>query len=99
MSNPFDFLKRLPDAQITGDFEQSPGIKINGAFCEKSNVLVNVMHGPKVPQITWTLSVAGRGALVMGEQEFRDLLSAGLALFEVRSPGFSAPEPTSPQKA
>ncbi len=74
MTTAFDFLKRLPDATVQGDYEKEPGLLINAAYIDgtKSNVLVNVMHGAKVPQITWTVSVAGRGSLVMGEQEFRD---------------------------
>lgn len=102
MSNPFDFLKRLPDATITEAFEKHPGIFIQAALVEgpNHNVFIEVIFGPKAPQVTYTLNIGGRGALVFGEQEFRDILSAGLALFEVRSPG-SVPgmDPTSPQQA
>jgi hypothetical protein len=43
----------------------------------------------------YTVNVGGRGALVIAEQEFRDLLSSGLALFEIRTSAKEAPTPTS----
>lgn len=97
--NPFDFLKRLPDAQLSGEIEKSPGVLINGAW-SGNHALVNVLYGEKLPQPTYTIGITGRGTLQIGEQEFRDLLSAMLAVFEVRSPGFAAKgEPTSPAMA
>lgn len=101
MSNPFDFLKSLPDATITEPFEKHPGVFISAALIEGQgrNVFIECIHGEKVTQVTYTLNIGGRGALVFGEQEFRDLLSAGLALFETRQPGFSKDGPTSPAKA
>ena len=94
--NPFDFLTRLADATVTAPFEKHPDIFVSAALVEGPgrNVFIECIHGDKVPQITYTLNVGGRGALVIGEQEFRDILSAGLALFETRSPGFFKDAPT-----
>lgn len=86
----FDFLKRLPVAQITGVFEKSPGVNIDGSFLR--NALVNVLFGEKVPRITYTIGMSGRGSLVMEEEEFRDLLTTMIKMFEVRSPGYVAPK-------
>jgi hypothetical protein len=97
--NPFDFLKRLPDANLSGAVERADGLMIDGAWCG-DHALVNVLYGDKMPGATYTLGIAGRGTLQMTEQDFRDLLSAGLALFEARSPGFNvAAGPTSPSAA
>lgn len=94
--NPFDFLKRLPDAQLSGVVEKAPGVLINGAW-SGDHALVNVLYGDKVGQTTYTIGITGRGTLQMGEGEFRTLLSSMLAIFEVRSPGFGLKtEPTSP---
>lgn len=91
-SNPFDFLKRLPDATLTEPYEKHPGIFIQAALIEGPgrNVFIEAIFGPNVPQVTYTVNVGGRGSLVIPEQEFRDLLSSGLALFEARSPGFAS---------
>lgn len=89
MTNAFEFLTRLPDAQISGEVEKSPGVIINGAWAGE-HALVNILYGDKIPNQTYTIGITGRGTLQMGEQEYRDLLSAMLALFEVRSPGFAA---------
>ena len=97
--NPFHFLTRLPDAQMSGIVEKAPGVMIDGAWAGQ-HALANCLFGDKVPQTTYTIGITGRGTLQMGEQEFRDLLSAMLALFESRSPGFIyANGPTSPQAA
>lgn len=97
--NPFDFLKRLPDAQMSGEVAKSPGVMINGAWCGQ-HALVNVLYGDDVAQTTYTIGITGRGTLQMGEQEFRDLLSSMIALFEIRSPGFASKGvPTSPSAA
>lgn len=94
--NPFSFLCRLPDAQMSGVVEKSPGVQIDGAWAGE-HALVNVLFGEKVNQPTYTIGITGRGTLQMPEQEFRDLLSAMLAVFESRSPGFAAKgTPTSP---
>lgn len=85
----FDFLRRLPTAEVTGKFEKSPGVTIDGAF--RQNALVNVLFGEKVPRVTYTIGVNGRGSLVMEEEEFRDLLTTMIKMFEVRSPGYVAP--------
>jgi hypothetical protein len=84
--NPFEFLARLPDAQMSGEVVREPGVLINGAWCGK-HALVNVLYGDKMPNPTYTIGIAGRGTLQMAEQEFRELLSSMLALFEMRSPG------------
>lgn len=98
-SNPFDFLKRLPDAQLSGEVAKGPGVMINGAWSGE-HALVNVLYGENVTQTTYTIGITGRGTLQMGEQDFRTLLSSMLAIFEVRSPGFGMKtEPTSPSKA
>lgn len=94
--NPFDFLKRLPDASLSGTHPKSEGVLIDGAWCGV-HAMANVLHGDKMPQQTWTIGIAGRGTLQMGETEARELLSAMLALFEYRSPGFNGGlAPTSP---
>lgn len=94
--NPFDFLKRLPDASLTGTHPKGEGVLIDGSW-SGTHALVNVLHGEKMPQQTWTIGIAGRGTLQMGETEFRELLSSMLALFEYRSPGFvGGLTPTSP---
>lgn len=94
--NPFDFLKRLPDASLSGTHQKAEGVMIDGSWCGK-HALVNVLHGDQMPQQTWTIGIAGRGTLQMGETEFRELLSSMLALFEYRSPGFTGGlVPTSP---
>jgi hypothetical protein len=84
--NPFEFLSRLPDAQLSGEVERADGVLINGAWCGK-HALVNVLYGDKMPNPTYTIGIAGRGTLQMAEQEYRELLSSMLALFEMRSPG------------
>lgn len=97
--NPFHFLTRLPDAQMSGVVEKQPGVMIDGAWAG-NHALVNALFGEKVPQTTYTIGITGRGTLQMGEQEFRDLLSAMLAVFESRSPGFNYEKgPTSPSQA
>ena len=78
----FDFLASLPEAQTTGVVSRAPGILIDGAFI--GNTLVNVLFGENVPNTTYTVGINGRGSLVMEEQEFRDLLSSMLALFDAR---------------
>lgn len=94
-NNPFAFIARLPDAVITQPFEKHPGIFIQAALIEGPgrNIFIECVFGPEVPQVTYTLNVGGRGALVFGEQEFRDIASASLALFEVRQ-SESKSEPT-----
>ena len=101
MFNPFDFLTKLPDATVTEPYEKHPGIFISAALVEGAgrNIFIEAIHGDNVPQPTYTLNVGGRGSLVFGEQEFRDILSASLALFEVRQPGFSKDGPTPPSAA
>lgn len=89
MTTPYDFLDRLPASTMTGEFERSPGVNINGTFA--GNALVNVLSGTNVPTTTYTVGIGGRGSLVMEEQEYRDLLSSMLFLFEARSPGFISP--------
>ena len=97
--NPFAFLTRLPDAQMSGVVDKAPGVQIDGAWSGE-HALVNVLFGEKVPVPTYTIGITGRGTLQMTEQDFRDLLSAMLAVFESRSPGFSAKTgPTSPSAA
>ncbi len=97
VSNPFEFIARLPEATITNPYEKHPGVFIQAALIEGPgrNVFIEVIYGPKVPTVTYTVNVGGRGALVIAEQEFRDLLSSGLALFEVRTTGKDGPTPTS----
>jgi hypothetical protein len=82
----FDFLNRFRPAEHVGVFEKNPGINIDGAFV--GDALVNVLFGEKVPQITYTIGVGGRGSLVVAEQEFRDLLMSMVKMAEVRSPGY-----------
>jgi hypothetical protein len=97
--NPFAFLSRLPDAEMSGVVDKAPGVKIDGAWAGQ-HALVNCLFGEKVPQTTYTIGITGRGTLQMGEQEFRDLLSSMLAVFESRSPGFAVKSgPTSPSAA
>lgn len=95
-NNPFKFLARLPDATLTQPFEKHTGIFVTAGLVEGKgrNVFIECIHGDKVPVVTYTLNVGGRGALVFGEQEFRDILSSGLALFEARQPGFYQDGPT-----
>lgn len=95
--NPFDFLKRLPEATLTAPFEKHPGIFIQAALIEGPgrNVFIECIFGPNVPNVTYTVNVGGRGSLVIPEQEFRDLLSSGLALFEVRTTAKEEPTPPS----
>lgn len=101
MTHPFDFLKRLPDAVITDPFEKHPGVFICAALVERKqgNVFIECVFGPAVTQVVYTLNVGGRGALVLGETEFRDIISAAMALFETRQPGFYKEGPTSPSTA
>lgn len=97
--NPFRFLTRLPDAQMSGVVEKSPGVNIDGAWTGQ-HALVNCLFGSKVPETTYTIGITGRGTLQMSEQDFRDLLSSMLAVFESRSPGFSHERgPTPPSQA
>ena len=98
MNNPFAFLARLPDATITQPFEKHEGVFIQGAFIEGvgRTVVIETVFGPKVPAPIYTLNIGGRGSLVMDEQQFRDIASAAIALFEVRqSPGKTEPTPVS----
>ena len=98
-NNPFYFLCRLPEAQMSGIVDKAPGVQIDGAWAGE-HALVNVLFGEKVAQPTYTIGITGRGTLQMPEQEFRDLLSAMLAVFESRSPGFAAKgKPTPPAVA
>lgn len=90
----FDFLKRFTPAEHVGEFEKTPGINIDGAWLREA--LVNVLSGEKVPQVTYTIGVQGRGSLVVAEQEFRDLLMAMIKMAEVRSPGYVPPKPVEP---
>ena len=97
--NPFSFLTRLPDAELSGSVEKAPGVMIDGAWSGE-RALTNVLYGEKVAEPTYTIGITGRGTLQMGEQEFRELLSAMLGLFESRSPGFAGKDGlTSPSKA
>lgn len=96
--NPFAFLARLSDATITQPVEKSPGVFIQGAFIEGvgRNVIIETVFGPNVPAPIYTLNIGGRGSLVLGEQEFRDIASASIAMFEVRqSPSKTEPTPVS----
>jgi len=98
-TNPFAFLARLPDAEMSGVIDKAPGVQIDGAWSGQ-HALVNVLFGEKMPEPTYTIGITGRGTLQMSEQEYRDLLSSMLAVFESRSPGFAAKNgPTSPSKA
>lgn len=98
-NNPFAFLARLPDAQMSGVVDKAPGVQIDGAWAGQ-HALVNCLFGDKVPEPTYTIGITGRGTLQMSEQDFRDLLSSMLAVFESRSPGFAAKTgPTSPSLA
>lgn len=99
-TNPFAFIARLPDATITEEFEKHPGIFIRAALCEGKdrNVFIECVYGPQVPVPVYTLNVGGRGSLVLGEQEFRDIVSASLALFEGRQTEFGR-APTDRAKA
>lgn len=89
--DPNAFIKRLPETTITQPFEKHPGIYVQAALVEgpNRNVFVETIFGPNVPVTTYTVNIGGRGALVIGEQEFRDLLASALFLFEMRT---SAPE-------
>jgi len=93
VANPFAFINRLPEATITQPFEKHTGVFVQAALVEGPgrNVFVEVISGPKVPVRTYTVNVGGRGALVIAEQEFRDLLSSGLALFEIHTTSKDAP--------
>ena len=97
VTNPFAFIARLPEASITQPFEKHPGVFVQAALIEGPgrNVFIEAIFGDKVPTVTYTVNVGGRGALVIAEQEFRDLLSSGLALFEIRTSAKEAPTPTS----
>lgn len=97
VNNPFAFIARLPEATITQPYEKHPGVFIQAALIEGPgrNVFIEVIYGPKVPAVTYTVNVGGRGALVIPEQEFRDLVSIGLALFEIRTTGKEEPTSTS----
>lgn len=96
VANPFAFIARLPEATLTQPVEKHPGVFIQAALIEGPgrNVFIEAIFGPKVPTVTYTVNVGGRGALVIAEQEFRDLLSSGLALFEVRTTQKDEPTPT-----
>ena len=97
-ANPFAFIMRLPDATVTPPFEKHPGVFIQAGLVEGEghNVVFEKVSGEGFAK-TYTLNIGGRGALVFGEQEFRDLLSAGLALFELGQTGRA--EPTSTARA
>lgn len=84
--NPFAYITRLADATITEPFEKHPGIFIQAALIEGEgrNVFIEAVFGPNVPAPVYTLNVGGRGSLVLGEREFRDIVSVGLSLFELR---------------
>lgn len=91
-ANPFAYITKLPQATLSGPpFEKHPGIFISAALVEGKgrNVFIEAVHGPNVPQPVYTLNVGGRGSLVFGEQEFRDIASAALALFEARLTGYT----------
>ena len=92
--NAFEFLTRLPDAQLTGDFEKSPGVTISGAWTG-NNALVNCLHGDAVKERTYTIGISGRGTLQIPEQEYRDLLSSMISMFEYMSPNFNRVAATS----
>lgn len=81
------YLARLPDATLTQPYEKHPGVFVQAALVEGPgrNVFIEVIFGPNVPVTTYTVNVGGRGALVIAEQEFRDLLVSGLFLFEMRT--------------
>lgn len=95
-NNPFAFISRLPDATLTAPFEKHPGVFISAALVEGKgrNVIIETLHGEAVREPVYTLNVGGRGSLVIGEQEFRDIVSAGLAMFEARQKGFDIEFPT-----
>ena len=97
VTNPFAFIARLPEAAITQPYEKHPGVFIQAALIEGPgrNVFIEAIFGPNVPTVTYTVNVGGRGSLVIAEQEFRDLLSSGLALFEIRTTVNDAPTNTS----
>jgi hypothetical protein len=82
-----EYLNRLPEATITQPYEKHPGIFVQAALVEGPgrNVFIEAIFGPNVPVTTYTINVGGRGALVIAEQEFRDLLSSALFLFEIRT--------------
>lgn len=83
------FLNRLPTTNLSGPVEKSDGVMIEGAWTGE-HALVNILYGDEVPQNTYTIGITGRGTLQMPEQEFRDLLSAMLGLFESRAAGVAA---------
>jgi hypothetical protein len=93
MSNPYEFLTRLPEAGVTAPFEKHPGVFIRGAFVEGPghSVVIEKIDGPKVPAPVYTLNIAGRGALTFDEQTFRDIVSSAVAMFEITAPGYKAP--------
>lgn len=93
----FSFLNRFSKAEHVGVFEKTPGINIDGAW--KGNALVNILFGEKVPRITYTIGVNGRGSLVVEEQEFRDLLMSMILVAETRSPGYVPPKPAEDTQA
>jgi hypothetical protein len=88
MKNPFDFIARLPQAELSGEVVKSEGVMISGAWSGQ-HALVNILYGDNVPVNTYTIGITGRGTLQMPEQEFRDLLSSMLAMFEARTLGFT----------
>lgn len=95
-ANPFAFIARLPQATLTPPFEKHPGVFISASLVEGKGrqVVIETLHGDTVREPVYTLNVGGRGSLVVAEQEFRDIVSAGLAMFEARQKGFSIEFPT-----
>lgn len=91
-SNPFAFISRLPDATVTAPFEKHPGVFIQAGLVEGPgrNVIIEQVTGEGFPP-TYTINIGGRGALVIGETEFRDVLSSALALFELAQTGRAEP--------
>lgn len=89
--NPFAFIARLPEATITDEFVKSEGVNIRATLVEGPgrNVVIEAIYGDNVPAPVYTVNVGGRGSLVIGETEFRDLVSAGLAMFEGKQSGFA----------
>ncbi len=90
----FGFLERLPEAtEFHHGYEKSEGVKIGYAIVD--NALVNVLFGEKSPRPRYEIGVGGRGSLFMEEQEFRNLLSSMIKVFETRSPGYVPPPESS----